>query len=142
MDITFAERTMHTTVYLKMDACDPLLLPEGVCHQLGIISNHPNVGASKPTMSSHEDTDSVVTVPVVRVQLIESVRLLPSQSKMVAVQLEKDYGFSRPVMIKPSSDDFSTLQLGHSLVNHDDDKPVKVLLTNPTGFTQHVDKGC
>ena len=93
-------------------------------------------------MSSYEDTESVVTVPVVRVQLIESVRLLPSQSRIVAVQLEKDHGFSGTVMIDPSSDDFGTIQLGHSLVNLDDDKLVKVLLTNSTGFTQHVDKGC
>ena len=94
LDITFAECTMRTTVYLKMDAHDPLLLSEGVCHQLGIISYHPKVGASMPTMSSQEDSKSVVTVPVVRVQLIESVRLLPSQSRMVAVRLEKDHGFS------------------------------------------------
>jgi len=44
LDITFAERTMCTTVYLKMDARDPLLSSEGVCHQLNIISYHPNVG--------------------------------------------------------------------------------------------------
>ena len=32
LDITFVEQTMRTTVYLKMDAQDPLLLSEGVCH--------------------------------------------------------------------------------------------------------------
>ena len=141
LDITFAERTMCTTVYLKMDAHEPLLLSEGVCYQLGIISYHPNVGISMPTIRSHEDTDTVVTIPVVRVQLIESVQLLPSQSKMVATQLEKDHGFSGTVMIEPSPDDCSTVQLGCSLVTLDNDKPVKVLLTNSTGFTQQVDKG-
>ena len=144
LDITFAGRTMRTTVYLKMDARDPLLLSEGVCHQLGIISYHPNVGASMPKVSSLEDNDTVVTVPVVRVKLIESVRLLPSQSKMVPVQLEKDHGFSGTVLIEPLSDDHNTVadvQLGCSLVNLDGDKPVKVLLTNSTGFTQYVDRG-
>ena len=85
LDITFAERTMHTTVYQKMDAREPLLLYEAVCYQLGITLYHPNVGISMPTISLHKDTDTVVTVPVVRIRLIESVRLLPSQSKMVAV---------------------------------------------------------
>ena len=38
LDVTCAVHAMCTTVYLKMDTRDPLLLSEGVCHQLGIIS--------------------------------------------------------------------------------------------------------
>lgn len=74
---------MRTTVYLKMDARDPLLLSEGVCHQLHIISYHPQVGASTCTArvpKDKESCDSTVTVPVVRVKLLESTRLLPLQS--------------------------------------------------------------
>ena len=41
--ITFSDCTLHTTMYLKMDQ-DPLLLSEVACHQLGIISYHPDVG--------------------------------------------------------------------------------------------------
>jgi hypothetical protein len=37
LDITFDNCTMRTPVYVKMDARDPLLLSESVCHQLGII---------------------------------------------------------------------------------------------------------
>ena len=73
LDITFAEHTMCTTVYLKMDACEPVLLSEGVCHQLGIISYHPKVGASLPATSVPDATESsalVVTVPVGRVHLV------------------------------------------------------------------------
>ena len=36
---------MHTPVYLKMDAHDDLLLSEGLCWQLGIVSYHPKVSA-------------------------------------------------------------------------------------------------
>ena len=75
LDITFAERTMRTTVYLKMDARDPLLLSEGVCHQLHIISYHPQVGASTCTVrvpDDEESRDPTVMVPVVRVKLVES----------------------------------------------------------------------
>lgn len=44
LDITFQGRqTMLTPVYLKMDAHDSLLLSEGVCRQLGIISYHPTI---------------------------------------------------------------------------------------------------
>ena len=43
LDISFAGTTMRTTVYVKMDAPDQLLLSEGVCRQLGMISYHPSV---------------------------------------------------------------------------------------------------
>ena len=34
---------MKTPIYLKMDAKESLLLSEGVCHQLGIVSYHIRV---------------------------------------------------------------------------------------------------
>ena len=43
LDISFDGHTMTTPVYLKMDAKDSLLLSEGVCRQLKIISLHSNV---------------------------------------------------------------------------------------------------
>ena len=74
LDITFDDKTMSTGIYIKMDSPGPLLLSEGVCHQLGIISYHPLV----------EDTACQMTVvPSVRVQLIHAMRLLPLQSAIV-----------------------------------------------------------
>ena len=43
LDITFQGQTMCTPVYVKMDAHDPLLLSEGVCRQLQIITYHPSI---------------------------------------------------------------------------------------------------
>ena len=43
LDITFNEKTMCTPIYITMDAQDQLLLAEGVCRQLGIVSYHPEV---------------------------------------------------------------------------------------------------
>ena len=40
---------MRTPVYVKFDAAEPLLLPEGVCWQLGIITYHPDVWAVENT---------------------------------------------------------------------------------------------
>ena len=34
---------MSIPVYVKMDSDDPLLLSEGVCRQLGIVTYHPSV---------------------------------------------------------------------------------------------------
>lgn len=73
LDITFDDQTMRTPVYVKMDAHDPLLLSEGVCHQLGIISYHTSVGAETPL----HDPPPQAVVPVVRVRLIQTLRLPP-----------------------------------------------------------------
>ena len=45
LDVTFEGRTMCAPVYIKMDAVDQLhvLLSEGVCRQLGMITFHPKV---------------------------------------------------------------------------------------------------
>ena len=40
LDVTFDGKTMCTPIYIKMDAHDQLLLSEGVCRQLGILSYH------------------------------------------------------------------------------------------------------
>ena len=74
LDITFDSCTMRTPVYVKMDARDPLLLSEGVCHQLGIIKYHPSIGADPPVTQSSLDAH----VPVIRVKLIHSVRIPPN----------------------------------------------------------------
>ena len=34
---------MCTPVYIEMDAVEPLLLSEGVCSQLGLITFHPDI---------------------------------------------------------------------------------------------------
>ena len=73
-------RTMCTPVYIKMDIQDQLLLAEGVCRQLGIVNYHPEVetwrGGSKGRDNSNS-SDGIVTVPLVRVSMLQSVRVLP-----------------------------------------------------------------
>ena len=43
LHISFSERVICTTVYVKLVAPDKLLLSEAVCCQLGIVSYHPSV---------------------------------------------------------------------------------------------------
>ena len=43
LDISFGDTTVRTPVYIKMDSPTPLLLSEGVCCQLGIITYHPDI---------------------------------------------------------------------------------------------------
>ena len=46
LDTTFEGKTLTTPVYIKMDAPTQLLLSEGVCRQLGILSYHPSIPVS------------------------------------------------------------------------------------------------
>ena len=43
MKVSFGDKTIVTTVYVKLVAPDKLLLSETVCCLLGIVSYHPNV---------------------------------------------------------------------------------------------------
>jgi len=94
LDVSFDDKTMKTPVYLKMDAHDQLLLSEGVCRQLGIISYHPEVqawrGGRKQSPSAQKEgaKDKEAKVPTVRVKLLQCVQLLPYQAVVAQVQLD------------------------------------------------------
>ena len=137
LDITFNNHTMCTPIYVKMDARDSLLLSEGVCHQLGIIQYHPDVGANPhPTQSESPDAH----VPVVRVKLIHSVRIPPMKSAIVPVQLEEGAPARGLALLEPLSGD-GALQFVSSLVRLDEQGRCNMMVTNPTGFTHKLEEG-
>ena len=82
MDITFQDKTLTTTVYIKMDAIDQLLLSEGVCRQLGIVTYHPSLVTGRAPKKK-----GTPVVPSIRVSLMQTVKLLPNQSAVVPVKL-------------------------------------------------------
>ena len=51
LDISFNDKTMHAPVYVKMDTYDDLLLSEGVCSQLGIVTYHSQVGSNQSSIT-------------------------------------------------------------------------------------------
>ena len=53
LDVSFDVITMNTPVYIKLDAPEQLLLLEGVCRQLGIISYHSDILVNQKTNKSH-----------------------------------------------------------------------------------------
>ena len=140
LDISFQGRTMCTSVYLKMDASDSLLLSEGVCHQLEIISYHPSVVVRDSRKKRH----SSPAVPTVRVQLVRSVRLPPQQTAMATLQME-GHSLCGSLLMEPtrafSETEGNGLQFGDSLVNISENGFAQILLTNPTGFTRKLEKG-
>ena len=118
LDISFDNVTMRTPVFVKMDARDPLLLSEGVCHQLGIISYHPSV--CPPPLLCAETTrpDQDTKVPAVHVQLVQSVRLPPRTATVATVQLQ-EMVLHEPLIFESSCD--GKLEFAESLVHVRDD---------------------
>ena len=43
LNISFGEKALYITVYIKLVAPNSLLLSESVCCNLGMVSYHPNV---------------------------------------------------------------------------------------------------
>jgi hypothetical protein len=84
MDISFGGKTLNTTVYIRIDAVDQLLLLEGVCRPLGIVEYHPSVFSRGTRKRKSKD----MLVPSIRVSLVQSLKLSPSRSAVVPVKLE------------------------------------------------------
>ena len=77
LDISFGDRTINTPINIKMDAHDQLLLSEGVCRLLNIISYHPDVQVLRKV----KPPDSI------QVHLVESVRIPPNARAMLKVSV-------------------------------------------------------
>ncbi len=134
LDVTFEDKTMCTPVYVKMDAPEQLLLSEGVCRQLGIVTYHPSLGVES----------GIAPVQTVCIRLVDTVRIPPLQSAVVQLETEGGKELKGPVLLEPSSQ-FSEsasrgVQFGDTLIG-DMTGLAQVVLSNPTGFTQSLDKG-
>ena len=147
LEISFAERKMMTTVYIKMDTCDQLLLSEGVCGQLGIIHYHPSVWPSSNKQQEGEETrrstkqqlpKDTAIVPTVRVQLLRSVAVPPLQRLAVEVKIDSE-DVCRPLMLEPQQT-VKRILIEPSLLNAQDGIAA-IEVTNQTGFTQHLPEG-
>ena len=159
LDITFGDKAMNTPIYVKMDAKEDLLLSEGVCRQLNIVTYHPEVGpATKITARGQSlgpgqragkaaDADTVTDTDTVTdsvtVKLVKTVRVLPSQSVMAQVQLSSALFPPGPILIEadPIMTELRGIQLSDALVFTDDQGFANVCFSNFSGMTISVDGG-
>ena len=100
LDVSFQDKTMTTPVYVKMNAKEQLLLSEGVCCQLGILSYHPDVKPRKITKGDQPGAEGTARVPTVRVKLVQSARLPPNQSVVAEARLTDSDGHGGPLLIE------------------------------------------
>lgn len=99
--ISFEGKVVCTPVYIKMDAEDQLLLSEGLCRQLGVVTYHSAVEVEN---TSQKEQEEPAKVPIVRVMLVESLHLLPRQSALARVELEKTWNSDAPLPMEANGD--------------------------------------
>ena len=150
IDIEFQGKTMRTPVYVKMDAPEQLLLSEGVCRQLGVITYHTEVQpkervkADKPTRVSKTTKEDDCVVPTVRVRLVKDVRILPNECLTTQVKLEGEIKTSTQSMIieaDPALLQDRKVQMVDAVLQPTKGGMAQVSLINYLGLTQKIERG-
>lgn len=134
--ITFGEKEMSTPVYIKLDAADQLLLSEGVCRLLGIVSYHSEVqvwrgGHKNKTPDTQPANGNEASVPTVRATLVKSIRVPPYKSIVVPIEVTGMENLQDTCLLEPDS--LETLQAEESFVTFQDNGKAQVVKTNITG---------
>ena len=89
LSTSFGGQEMVLPIYIKMDSEEPLLLAEGVCRQLQIVTYHPDVLQGSQTPMENTEPEASTTSDEVcqsQVTLVHTLTLLPHQSANVPVQ--------------------------------------------------------
>ena len=123
---------MRTPVYIN----EQLLLSEGMCRQLGIVTNHPEVqtwrGGCKQLRSptAKEQPGKQATVPTARVGLVKS---FPGKSTVVEVQTQH-YPSKQPLLMECArAKEALSLQSRPS-----EEGRAGLVISNPSSYTQEV----
>ena len=83
-----------------MDTPEELLSLEGVCRQLSIISYHPEVQSSTSAKwTKLADQARGVTVPTVRIRLVQDIHLIPNECVTAQVQLDGDVAMQMQLLL-------------------------------------------
>ena len=150
LNLTFNDKTMTTPVYIKFDAHDQLLLSEGVCRQLGIITYHPSAepwrgGRKSAEHQPTKPTEENVNVPRITVRLISSLRIPPQKGVVVPVHVDKVTRDSSSVPLAFEADhtlyDSSKIHVQDYIICSDDDGIAYLLVENTGGYTAVLDEG-
>ena len=126
-----------------MDAHDQLLLSEGVCRQLGILTYHPDIKAKKSGSPDEQESEGVATVPTIRMCLLQSVRVPAGRSVLAPVHFQGSDLSGKSMLLEhgPSLEESTGLQLEDALVRPADDGIAYVRICNSSGFTSKITGG-
>ena len=105
-------------------------------------SEMQTVGAVAPDITTQALSRDVV-VPMVRISLVTSLQVPSYQSVLAEVRTDLPYVDTDPLLLQYRQDAKESLgvQAEDVLIHLSQDQPGKVLLSNATGFTQHLEAG-
>ena len=141
LDVTFDGHTMTTPIYVKMDAKEQLLISEGVCRQLGIVNYHEEVVPG--------NSGKGTSVPLVRVELVQTIKLRPEESVMADVRLvgegvhsgHRDTSATEGVLLIKSDKPQHGTRITTSLVAPTADGVTQVVVYNSHSLTHKIAEG-
>ena len=132
LGITFDGEMVNTPVHLKMDSAEELLLSEGMCRQFQIIRYHSDVICEKNAVKK---SSSDCVVPLIRVRLTQSGRILPNQRRMIAVELEEATAGEVIIECDLDFEKMNGVQVEDSLVHVSSNGAAEIFIVNTSGFT-------
>ena len=112
---------------------DQLLLSEGVCRQLGIVTYHNEVGRCK-------DAKRIATITAASVSSVKTIRILPHQSVVIGIIMPPTDG---PLLLEHDEnlEESTCLQLLITLVYPSKDGFAYAVIPNPADSSSCVDAG-
>jgi hypothetical protein len=130
--VSFKDRTINTTIYVKMDAGEPLLLSEGVYRQLGIDSYHSAVAV-------------VAESKYATVRLVNGITLPPRTGQSVITEVSWAEGkIKGPLLLEMNPDLRAENLLGTDILIPEwasQKRIAEIALTNESGFTKTLEQG-
>ena len=147
LDLMFDDKTMKTTVYIKMDARDQLLLSEGVCRQLGILSYHLQVEVWRGRRRrGHSDLNTSrsdeAQVPRITVKLVNSVWVPSNQGAIVPVRVSGEtLDCTQPVCFTQEPCCGQALMVDDSVLQPDAEGMVHLVIRKPQWVHRGVGEG-
>ena len=140
LDITLGNKTIQTPVYIKMDAPDQLLLSEGVCRQLDIVTYHKDVRPHKEAQGAKHSSGKKTQADssMAQVNMTRTVHLLPHQSIIVEVRINPNYGTESPLLVEQDGEleEITGLQMEDTVV-----QPTKEGLAHVTQILSYLLSG-
>ena len=117
LEIIFDQKVLRTPIYIKMDACDQLLLAEGVCSQLGIVEYHQNVWPGKKLQKdacTHIEDSTVLSVR--EVSILRDITVPARKAVMIGVAIQGSELQDGPLLLEDSDNlDSVGLEIQRSL---------------------------
>ena len=126
-----------------MDACDQLLLAEGVCSQLGIVEYHQNVWPGKKLQKdAHTGGSTVLSVRQVSVLRDITVTASLRKAVMIGVAIQGSELQGGPLLLEDIDNlDSVGLEIQRSLFMPNEKGEATVTVLNTSGFSERIPKG-